>query len=210
MSAKPVACTLFSSLFLILSFFPAVSMAQPAENPLQLVQSGTDEALGVLRAARTGQGPSIRERKEEILHNVDQYFDFEEMGKRALGRPWKDQSPAKQKEFAALFKRLLFNTYVDRVETYTGSNEQVVYDQERLEGNYAMVYTRILGYKNKDVHVDYRLRQSNKDWKVYDVIVEGISLVNNFRQQFNSILANDSFDSLLKLLRDKVAAQEQA
>ena len=209
MSAKRVAGKLFSSLLLMFSFFPTASMAQPAGNPLQLIQSGTDQALDILRASRTGQGPTIRQRKEEILNIVDDYFDFEEMGKRALGRPWKDQSPAKQKEFVALFKRLLFNTYVDRVETYTGSNEQVVYDQEKIEGDYAVVNTRILGYKNRDVQVDYRLRKGSKDWKVYDVIVEGISLVNNYRQQFNSILANGSFDSLLKLLKDKVAAQEK-
>jgi phospholipid transport system substrate-binding protein len=209
MSAKRVVGKLFSSLLLMLSFFPMASMAQSGGNPLQLIESGTDQALQILRAAQTGHGPTLRQRKEEILDIVDDYFDFEEMGKRALGRPWKDQAPAKQKEFVALFKRLLFNTYVDRVETYTGSNEQVVYDQEQIEGNYGVVYTRILGYKNRDIQVDYRLRQGNKDWKVYDVIVEGISLVNNYRQQFNSILANDSFDSLLELLKDKVAVQEK-
>lgn len=210
MSTKPIAFRLLCGLFLLISLMPMEATAKVADNPLRLIRSGTDKALEILRSAQTGQGPSLRARKDEILDIVDDYFDFEEMGKRALGRPWKDQSPAKQKAFVALFKKLLFNTYVDRVETYTGANEQVVYDEEKLEGDYALVTTRITGYKNKDVHVDYRLRLQGGEWKVYDVIVEGISLVNNYRQQFNSILSNESFDSLLHLLEEKVAAQNNS
>jgi phospholipid transport system substrate-binding protein len=208
MFTKSVARRILGRLVVPLFFLAFSSTAMAAEGPLKVIQAGTDQALKILRSVQSGQGPTLRQRKDEILTNVDNYFDFEEMAKRALGRPWKDQSPQKQKEFVALFKQLLFNTYVSRVETYTGSNEQVVYDEQSIEGSYALVTTRVLGYRNKDVRVDYRLRQDRGEWKVYDVAVEGISLVNNYRQQFDSLLTNESFDALLQRLREKVAAQE--
>ena len=175
-----------------------------AIGPMSVVKSGTDRALDILRTSQAPEGQKIRQRREEILQIVDEYFNFNEMARRALGRPWKDQSPEKQREFVKLFKDLLFNTYVDRVETYTGTNERIVYDEERIEGDYAMVRTRISNYKNTDVRVEYRLRQANGEWKVYDVVVEGISFIENYRSQFNSILAGESFDALLNRLRQKV------
>lgn len=193
-------------LFLLLSVIPALS-APTSSSPIILIQSGTDKAIEILRAKQEKGGPTLRERREEILQIVDQYFDFREMARRALGRPWKEQSPEQQREFVSLFKQLLFNTYVDRVETYTYTNEKVAYDGEKIEGDYAQVDTRITGYKNTDVEVDYRLQRINGEWKVYDVTVEGISLVNNYRQQFNSILASQSFNDLLRIMRDKVKQQ---
>jgi phospholipid transport system substrate-binding protein len=129
------------------------------------------------------------------------------MAKRALGKPWKDQSVNKQKEFVGLFKELLFNNYVDRVEQYTGSGESFAYDKEVVEGEYSYVKTRILNYKNAQVSVDYRLRVGPDGWKAYDVVIEGISLINNYRSQFNSILARSSFDELLLKMQEKARMQ---
>lgn len=179
-----------------------------ASPPLALIQSGTDRALQIIRSAHTGTGPTLRERRAEILTIVDEYFDFREMAKRALGRPWKEQSQEKQQEFVALFKQLLFNNYVGKVEAYTGTDEQVSYDEEKIEGNHALVKTRVTGYKSGNVQLDYRLHFHNGSWKVYDVVVEGVSLVDNYRGQFSSILASKSFDSLLEQLRQKVADQK--
>ncbi len=189
-------------------FLYAWVTAAPAaadQGPLLVIQSGTDRALDIIHSSKSGKAPSIRQRRAEILTIVDEYFDFSEMAKRALGRPWKDQSPEKQNEFVSLFKQLLFNTYVDRVETYTGSNEKVVYDVQEVKGDYAFVKTRIVNYQDTDVAVDYRLKEEKGNWKVYDVIVEGVSLVSNYRSQFTSILANESFDALLVKLRQKAA-----
>jgi phospholipid transport system substrate-binding protein len=197
--------------FTILMFYASLFFASSgvaANTPLALIQTGTDRALQVLRSAQSGAGPNLRERRAEILQIVDEYFDFAEMARRALGRPWKDQSPQKQQEFADLFKQLIFNNYVGRVETYTGTNERVVYDEQKIEGEYALVKTRVLDYKNTNVQLDYRLRLIKGEWKVYDVIVEGVSLVENYRGQFNSILANKTFDALLSQLREKVADQK--
>ena len=192
--------------------FPALLMIGSsgfaAHTPLELIQSGTDRALQIIRSAHSGTAPSLSQRRAEILQIVDEYFDFGEMAKRALGRPWKEQSPQKQQEFVDLFKQLLFNNYAGKVETYTGTNEKIVYDGEKIEGEYALVKTRVLEYKNTNVQLDYRLRLIKGEWKVYDVVAEGVSLVDNYRGQFNSILANKSFDAFLAQLREKVAEQK--
>jgi phospholipid transport system substrate-binding protein len=174
------------------------------QNPMALIQSGTESALQILHESQRRQAPSLRQRKDEILVIVNEYFDFEEMAKRSLGRPWKEQTPEKRQEFAQLFKQLLFNTYINRLDNYTGSNERVFYDSEKLDGDYALVKTHILYQGNNNISIEYRLHRDAGRWQVYDVVVEGISFVDNYRGQFGSILTNESFDSLLIRLRQKV------
>jgi phospholipid transport system substrate-binding protein len=195
-------------LWILSAFLIIASSGLAANSPLALIQSGTDRALQIIRSAHTGTAPSLRERRAEILQIVDKYFDFGEMAKRSLGRSWKEQSPQKQQEFVDLFKQLLFNNYAGRVETYTGTDEQLVYDEQKIDGDYALVKTRVLNYKNANIQLDYRLKLTNGEWKVYDVVVEGVSLVDNYRGQFNSILASKPFDALLGQLKEKVADQQ--
>ena len=190
--------------FSALLFLPQLVCATVDSSPIGLIQNGTDRALVILRQSQRGEAPTLRQRKDEIMRVVDEYFNFEEMGKRALGRPWKDQTPDKQREFAQLFKQLLFNTYVNRLENYAGTNERVFYDSEKLDGDYAFVKTHILYQGSKSIEIDYRLHRDACGWKVYDVVVEGISFVDNYRSQFTSILTNDSFESLLRQLRQKI------
>ena len=178
--------------------------------PLQVIQSGTEKALEILRDRGPDGKPNLRDRRGEILTIVDQYFDFDEMARRSLGASWRHQSPQKQEEFVRLFKNLLFNTYVDRVESYTSADERVVFDSQQIDGNYAFVSTRVIGYRGEDVNVDYRLIKRDGKWKVYDVIIAGISLVSNYRSQFNSILSRRSFDDLLQTMSRKVSAQRRA
>ena len=173
-------------------------------NPMALIQSGTEKALLTLHESESGQAPSLRQRKNEILNDVNEYFNFDEMAKRALGRPWKDQAPDKRQEFVQLFKQLLFNTYINRLENYKCSKERVFYDSEKLDGDYAIVKTHIIYQGNNNIEIEYRLHRDVGKWKVYDVVVEGISIVENYRSQFSSILTNESFDSLLGRLRQKI------
>ncbi len=192
------------SIFLFLVVFVPQWTIAAAPGPVAVIQSGTERALKILRSTQSGQSPALRQRKGEILSIVDEYFNFEEMAKRALGRPWKEQSPEKRQQFVALFKQLLFNTYISRVEKYTGTNEQILYDGEKIDGDYAVVKTRVATHDNQVYQIEYRLHQDGAQWKAYDVVVEGISFVDNYRSQFASILANESFDSLLRRMRDKV------
>ena len=172
--------------------------------PIDIIKTGSQEVLQILREPQGGSGLSFQQRRDKILSVVNQYFDFEEMAKRALGRPWKAQPPEKRQEFAQLFKQLLYNTYINRIEHYTGSNEQIFYDYQRVQGDLALVKTHILYQGSSNVSIDYRLQLEGGEWKVYDVVVEGMSFVENYRGQFASILANESFDSLLSRLRQKV------
>ncbi len=184
--------------------FAADSKPTGVSKPIDVIKTGSQEVLKILRESRGDKGPSLRQRQDEILNVVSQYFNFEEMARRALGHPWKDQPPEKRQEFAQLFKRLLYTTYISRIEHYTGSDEQIFYDYERVQGEYALVKTHILYQGNSNVSIDYRLQLEGGEWKVYDVVVEGMSFVENYRGQFASILANESFDSLLSRLRQKV------
>ncbi len=198
----------FLSLVLILLLLVSPQLTCAAvSRPIDLIRNGTERALKILRESQGGQAPSLRQRRYEILNIVGEYFNFEEMAKRALGRPWKDQPAEKRQEFARLFKQLLYNTYVSRLESYTGSDERVFYDSEKVDGDYALVKTHIIYQENNNVTIDYRLHLEGEEWKVYDVVVEGMSFVDNYRGQFASILANESFDSLLKRLREKVEHQ---
>lgn len=177
--------------------FPGASVS-----PTSVVKSGTDQALEIMKQPNA---PGSAARRNEIMRIVDEYFNYGEMARRALGRPWREQPPEKQREFVTLFRQLIFNTYMDRVENYTAGNERVLYDGEQIEGNYALVKTRVTGFKATDVRVEYKLYADRGQWQVYDVVVEGISFINNYRQQFNSILTNESFDGLLVRMREKSA-----
>jgi len=172
-----------------------------AFSPLEVIRNGTDKVLTILHQSKTGQSHPLQEREGEVLNVVSSYFDFDEMAKRSLGPPWEQQSPENRQEFAKLFKKLLFNTYVDRMEKY--HDEKVFYDNQRVDDDFAVVKTHFLSH-NDNIWIDYRLHKEGGQWKVYDVVVEDISYVDNYRSQIASILANQSFESLLNLLRKKV------
>ena len=153
-------------------------------SPLPVIKNGTQKALKILHQSESGQAAPLRQRREQILEVVDHYFNFDEMAKRALGHPWKEQPQGKREEFAHLFKQLLFNTYVDRLKHTQVFNEQVFYDSQQVDCDYAVVKTHIIYEGNKNIALNYRLHSMNGKWKVYDVVVEGISLVENYRSQF--------------------------
>ncbi|HAA03031.1 MAG TPA: organic solvent tolerance ABC transporter substrate-binding protein [Syntrophobacteraceae bacterium] len=189
----------------VFALLPITQQASASPRPKAVIETGMERVLGFLRTkCSDGQSVAMRYHRVEIEKIVSEYFDFREMAMRSLGPSWKQQAPDKQQEFTQLFKDLIFNTYIDRIDTYTCSNEKVTYDDEALDGNHAVVRTRITGYKgNKDIPLEYRLSLKDNDWKAYDVVIEGVSLVNNYRQQFASILNRESFEGLLKRMRDK-------
>jgi phospholipid transport system substrate-binding protein len=178
-----------------------------SSSPLQVVQSGTDRGLRIIKSSLMEGGPSLEQRRNEILGVLEEVFDFQEMSRRPLGRHWKQISPEKQQEFVQLFKQLLFNTYVSRAEAGATPAMSIRYHGELLEDRFALVKTQVTGTDRPDVEVDYRLVHNGTEWKVYDVVIEGISLVGNYREQFASILNTESFESLLKRLRDTVEKQ---
>ena len=122
-----------------------------------------------------------------------------------MARHWKKRTAKEKEKFIVLFGQLLERTYLDKVSDYSG--QKVTYVGERVEGKYAVVSVKILTTKNEEISVDYRVRRRGEGWYVYDVSIEGVSLVNNYRVQFNNIIMKSSFEGLLERLEAKVAPE---
>ena len=198
--------TMTFGIALLFGFLPFTLMAGAIPRPITAVQIGTDRVLEMLRRnCGEGQSMVLKHHRAEIERMAQDYCDFGEMAMRSLGHNWKLQPPSKRQEFSKLFEELIFNTYMNRVDTYTCADEKILYDEESVDGKFAVVKTRVTGHKGKDVAIEYRLHLKNDEWKAYDVVIEGVSLVNNYRQQFSSILNRESFDALLQRMRSKVA-----
>jgi phospholipid transport system substrate-binding protein len=140
------------------------------------------------------------ERRQMLERVVEVRFDYQEMSRRALGAPWNTLSDQEKQEFVGLFRTLLTNSYADKIETYSG--EGVQYLNERTEKEYAEVRTKVQSGKT-EIPLDYRLINKTNDWRVYDVVVDGISLVNNYRGQFTKIIKSSSYADLVEQLRKK-------
>jgi len=139
----------------------------------------------------------------EIGNIIGEVFDFTELSKRTLGREWKKMKPEQQKEFTELFKELLQGVYADRLLSYT--DQKIVFDKElELKKGRAEVQSNIVLSDGTKVPIFYRLTNQSGQWKTYDLIIEGVSLVKNYRSQFREIIAKDSPEKLLQILRDKV------
>jgi len=173
--------------------------------PLDVVQTNVSKVFEVLRDPKL-KAPSMKEAKKEKLRVIYYgMFDEVELAKRTLARNWNKLNDAQRREFVQLFHHVLEKTYADRILAY--SNEKVVYVKEiPLTGNQVEVQTKIIT-ASKEVPISYRVIQLGGNWKVYDVVIENISLVMNYRTQFNDILAKNTPEQLLDILRKKVKAQ---
>ena len=135
---------------------------------------------------------------------ADQHFDWAEMAKRSLSRFWKQRTPDEQNKFTSLFRDLVKNAYIGKIDGYAG--EKMVFEGENTDDTYSVVKTKIISpSKGTEIPVNYRLQNNGSAWMVYDVVIEGVSLVNNYRDQFNSILQGSSYDELVKRIQDKLA-----
>jgi len=150
--------------------------------------------------------PSIKgeehkeERRAKIMGHVTQRFDFREMSHRVIGREWKNLSQEQQDSFQVLFTKLLENAYIGKFESYSG--QEIQYMGERIKDDRAIVSTRIEN-NGQLIPVDYIMINKEARWMVYDINIEGVSLVRNYMEQFKSILRRDKFDGLVKLLEEK-------
>ena len=133
---------------------------------------------------------------------IYQRFDFTEMARRSLGPEWRRRTAEEQKEFVALFTKLLERVHLNTIESYNG--EKVQYLNERAENSGAQVDTKITDNKGREFSVNYRLHDVNGDWKIYDVVVEDVSLVNNYRAQFSRVLAKSSYAELVNTIKETI------
>ncbi|MDR3579225.1 MAG: ABC transporter substrate-binding protein [Oryzomonas sp.] len=141
------------------------------------------------------------ERRQALKKTIGAVFDYSEMAKRSLGKHWNQRSPAERRHFTALFASLLENSYAGKIESY--NNEKIVYLKETLDGDYADVKSKVITPKRDEYSLDYRLIKENGKWMVYDVVIEGVSLVSNYRDQFNKIVTANGYNELVKKLQTK-------
>jgi phospholipid transport system substrate-binding protein len=170
-----------------------------AGEPQEKVKVTVDEVVAIL--ANHTLEPS--ERRTKIRQAVLQRFGFEEMAQRTLAQHWRTLTPQQRQEFVGLFTDLLEGSYVNRMVNAKPESQSVRYVKETIEQDQAAVHTEIGNERDAPVTVEYRLLQKDKDWKVYDIVIEGVSLVNNYRTQFNTIITKDSYAGLVKQMRLK-------
>lgn len=185
-----------------------VMLAAPcfAGAPTDGVKKTTDRILAIVSDPAL-KGPDNKDKRGKLIRQaVDERFDWKAMTKRSLARHWRKRTDPEKKEFIALFGKLLERTYLDKVGSYSG--EKVIYVDETIDGKYGTVTAKILTHSHTEVSVRYRMKEVDGDWRVYDISVEGVSLVNNYRKQFNSIILRSSYDDLVQKLRMKVAEKD--
>jgi phospholipid transport system substrate-binding protein len=171
--------------------------------PLDTVEKHVNSVLNILRDPAM-QGEANKEAKEQKIESIaNQMFDYVALSKLTLGRSWKQFTREQQKEFVSLYQSILKNAYMDKILSYT--DEKVTFDKElMLSDNKAEVQTKIIT-KSTEIPIFYRVYLKDGEWRVYDVIIEGISLIKNYRTQFREILANNPPEEVLKILREKTS-----
>ena len=145
-------------------------------------------------------------RRAALRKTIDERFDYRQMVMRSLAKNWDLRSDQERQEFIGLFKSLLENSYASKLESY--SDEKINYTNEMIKGKYALVKTEVVR-PSSTIAVDYKLIQENGDWRVYDFVIEGVSMIRNYRSQFTKIIRKDSYEILVQKLTDKINELEQ-
>ena len=174
--------------------------------PTDQLRDRVDRVLRVLEDPALKQEARVVERRAAIRTMAQEIFDFRELSQRALARHWQARTPAERDEFVQLFADLLERSYIGKIEMYSGG-DRIQYTSETAEGDQATVRTRIVTKAGTEIPVDYRLHRVGDRWLVYDVAIEGVSLVANYRAQFNRIIQRSSYKGLVEQLTARQASQ---
>ena len=187
-----------------LFFFLTLVMTLPslAKQPMEQIRETTDRIIAIVSDPALKSPEKAKERKRLIRRAVDERFDWEEMSRRSLARHWKQRTEEEKREFISLFGKLLERTYLEQVENYSG--EKVLYLNETIEEKgFGDVRIKIITRQETEIPVRYKVKKNGDSWYVYDISVEGRSLVNNYRKQFRQM----SYKKLIKQLKAKVAQE---
>ena len=188
------------SLLIVLSYLllPAESRAG---GPTEQVRATVDKVLIIVRSPNPKSIAQIAAQRAQLLEVIYPRFDFTEMAKRSLGPHWARRTPEEQREFVGIFAALMGRAYAGNIESYTSQN--VLYTRESEEQNYAQVDTKIVSDDQPALTINYKLHSVGKEWKVYDLVIEDISVVNNYRSQFDRVIARSSFAELVRTMKEK-------
>ncbi len=184
---------------------PRESLAGPATDQ---VKATVDQVIKILTDPALKGEQKTQERRAKLRQVVLRRFGFNEMAKRSLGVHWSERTAQERTEFVKLYTDLLERAYIDRVEGYTG--EKILYPGEAVDGNYSEVKSKVVTKKNQEVPIVYRLINNDSNWEVYDIVIEGVSLVNNYRAQFSKIIRTSSYEDLVKKMQAKLEGEEGA
>jgi phospholipid transport system substrate-binding protein len=174
-----------------------------AGEPTEAIRNAINQGVDILRNAKLDnqtQRAQVIDRLRQIVYPL---FDFNEMAMRSMGANWRKLNPEQRKEFVAAFTTLLEKTYADQIDLYDG--QQVNFGAETIDGNYAQVESKIIDKKGQNYSVVYRLHRVDGRWRIYDVVAENISLVNNYRSQFNRVIAKSSFEELIRIMKQQAS-----
>ena len=199
----PLLLTITAAIAIILSQgrFVLPARADDANSPMAVVQNTVNQALEVLR----DKASPLPQRQEKLRQIVAQSFDFTEMSKSALGYQWKKLTPQQQQEFTTVFISFIEDSYLSKLNDYRG--QQVQFIKASQDGaDYAQVNTNIVREGKEPIHLDFRVMKEGGAWKIYDVTVDAISIIANYRNQFNRVMNNQGYDTLIKDLKEKQAS----
>ena len=189
--------------FLIAALLAGALIAPPADagEATEQLRAGIRGVLDILRKSDLKDPEQKAERRSRIRKIIHQYFDFEEMSRRSLARQWRKRTPEEKSEFILLFSRLMERNYADKLESYT--DEKIVFGKEIGDPEFVKVNTKVILQDDREVSITYRMHKVGDAWRVYDVLVEGISFLKNYREQFRSVIRRTSYANLVKILRAK-------
>lgn len=185
-------------MFLLMMLIPlctTVAFAAPTDD----VKKTVDEVVSIV--ANKDMKKNEQKRRLALKKTISLVFDYSEMAKRSLGKHWNQRTPAEKKQFVDLFAALLENSYASKIESY--NNEKIIYLKEVVDGDHAEVKSKVVTAKRDEFTLDYRMINQHGKWMAYDVVIEGISLVSNYRTQFNKIISSNGFPELIKKLQTK-------
>jgi len=193
----------------LLTALLVVAAMQTVASPREIVQAAIRRVVTAVQQPRSDGPGAVRGTRAgtdgehaELRRIAGGLFDFDEMAHRSLSRHWSTLTRDEQVEFVQLFTVLLERTYLSRVQSF--AHEQIVYVGEEIDGSFALVKSRVLTARSGETALDYRLRLKDGQWKIYDVLVDGVSFVSTYRSEFNRVIQSASYAGLLQRLREKV------
>jgi phospholipid transport system substrate-binding protein len=187
----------------LLLFFLCILLPAPsrAGSPTEQVRATVDKVLTIVRSPNPKSKAQIEAQRAQLPEVISPRFDFTEMAKRSLGPNWARRTSEEQGEFVKIFTALMGRAYADNIESYTSQN--VLYTRESEDQDYAQVDTKIVSENQPPLTINYKLHSVDKEWKVYDLVIEDISVVNNYRSQFDRVIARSSFAELVRTMKEK-------
>ncbi|MFT5388169.1 MAG: phospholipid transport system substrate-binding protein [Lysobacterales bacterium] len=171
-----------------------------SELPGEFIVRSIEESLQILKDPELQDLDKAMERRDKLWALLEPIFNFEQIAKRSLGHHWKTRTVEEREDFILIFTQTLKDRYLSKIDSYSG--EQLLYVKEKTQGRRTKVQTELILTDGKKVSINFNMLQSSATWRIYDIIIEGVSTVGNYRSQFNSILSKSSFAELLEKLNE--------